>query len=157
MYLNKWTPDFSPENDIPSVVPVWVCLSFNETIQSIGNILGRFIDRVEPRDGMQACARICVEVDLEKRLPEAIQLTLDNLSYIQQVDYEQLPLKCKTCHEYGHFAKNCPQNKSNPPKERAQEQWQQPMLECCARLTIDNITILSPNHRHKATPEHRNL
>jgi hypothetical protein len=27
----------------------------------------------------------------------------------------------------------------------------------CARLTIDNITILSPNHGHAATPEHRNL
>jgi hypothetical protein len=28
MYLNKWTPDFSPENDIPSAVPVWVRLPF---------------------------------------------------------------------------------------------------------------------------------
>jgi hypothetical protein len=40
---------------------------------------------------MQACAHICVEVDLKKGLPEAIQLTLDNWSYLQQVDYEQLP------------------------------------------------------------------
>jgi hypothetical protein len=27
MYLNKWTPDFSPENDVPSTVLVWVWLS----------------------------------------------------------------------------------------------------------------------------------
>jgi hypothetical protein len=26
------------------------------------------------------------------------------------------------------------------------------VLECCAHLTIDNITIFSPNHRHKAPP-----
>jgi hypothetical protein len=26
MYLNKWTPNFSPENDVPSVVSVWVWL-----------------------------------------------------------------------------------------------------------------------------------
>jgi hypothetical protein len=53
-------------------------------------------------------------------------VTLDNWSYIQQVDYEQLPFKCKTCHEYGNFAKNYPQNKSDPLEERAQEQWKQP-------------------------------
>jgi hypothetical protein len=112
MYLNKWTPDFSPENDIPSVVPVWVRLPFlplhcwnDETIKNIGNALGRFIDRAEPRDGLQSCARLCVEVDLEKGLPEAIQLILDGWSYIQMVDYEQLPFKCKYCHEYGHLPK----------------------------------------------------
>jgi hypothetical protein len=31
------------------------------------------------------------------------------------------------------------------------------LLECCARLTIDNIIIFSPNHRHVSTPEHRDL
>jgi hypothetical protein len=65
-------------------------------------------------------------VDLEKGFPEAIQLTLDNWSYIQKVDYEQLSFKCKACHEYGHFAKNFLQNKSDQPEERVQEQWKQP-------------------------------
>jgi hypothetical protein len=118
MYLNKWTPYFSPENDIPSAVPVWVRLSFlplhcwnDETLRNIDNSLGKYIDHVEPREGLQACARLCVEVDLEKGLPEAIQLNLDNWSYIQQVDYEKIPFKCKACHEYGHFAKNVPQVK----------------------------------------------
>jgi hypothetical protein len=52
MYLNSSTPDFNPENDIPNVVHVWVRLPFlplhywnNETIRSIGNTLGKFIDR----------------------------------------------------------------------------------------------------------------
>jgi hypothetical protein len=62
-----------------------------------------------------------VEVDLEKGLLEAIQLTLDNWSYIQQVDYEQIPFKCKACHEYGHFAKNSPRAKSSKPQELNQE------------------------------------
>jgi hypothetical protein len=133
MYLNKWTPDFSPENDIPSIVPVFFRLPFlplhcwnDETIKSIGNTLGKYIDRVEPRDGLQACTRLCVEVYLEKGLPESIQLTLDNWSYIQQVDYKQLPFKCKACHEYGHFTKNFPQNKPKHLKERDQENWEQP-------------------------------
>jgi hypothetical protein len=57
---------------------------------------------------MFACACICVEVDLEKGLLEAIQLTLDYWKHIQPVDYEQLPFKCKQCHEYGHFTKKNP-------------------------------------------------
>jgi hypothetical protein len=61
-----------------------------------------------------------------KGLREAIQLTLDSWSYIQQVDYEQLPFKCKSFHEYGHFVKSCLQVKSAQPKKQNYEQWQQP-------------------------------
>jgi hypothetical protein len=130
MYLNSWTPDFNPENDIPNAVPVWVRLPFlplhcwnNETIKSIGNTLGKFIDQEEPKEGLQASACICVEVDMEKCLPEAINLTLDNWNYLQQVDYEQLPFKCKICHEYGHFAKHCPKSPPETPTDDV-EQWQ---------------------------------
>jgi hypothetical protein len=47
------------------------------------------------------------------------------LSYIQTVNYEQLPFKCKACHEYGNFAKKCPKAKINQPEDKEQEQWQQ--------------------------------
>jgi hypothetical protein len=100
MYLNKWTPNFILENDIPSTMPVWVRLPFlplhcwnDERIKNIGNALGRFINWDEPRDGLQTCARICIEVDLEKRFLEEIQLVLDGWTYIQMVDYEQIPFK----------------------------------------------------------------
>lgn len=73
-------------------------------MQAIGNAIGKYIDRSEPRDNMQACSRICVEVDLGKGLPEAIKIKVDEWSHIQQLDYEQIPFKCKVCHEYGHFA-----------------------------------------------------
>jgi hypothetical protein len=113
MYLSKWTPNFSPKNDIPSAVLVWVCLPFlllhswnDETLRSIGNTLARFIGHTEPWEGLQAFDQICVEVDQENGLLEAMQLTLDNWTYIHQVDNEQLPFKYKACHEYGHFAKN---------------------------------------------------
>jgi len=85
---------------------------------------------------MQSCARICVEVDLEKGLLEAIQLTLDNWSYIQKVDYESFPFQCKTWHEYGNFAKNFPLNKLDQQEERAQEQWQQPKRKKATRKEV---------------------
>jgi len=72
----------------------------------IGNTLGKYIDRAERRD-QYSCARICVEVDLEIGLPEAIKLTIADWSYIQELDYEQQPFKCRNCHEYGHFARYC--------------------------------------------------
>jgi hypothetical protein len=105
--------DFDPESDIPSAVPVWVCLPHlpfhcwgDESLKSIGDTIGKYIDRSEPKSAMFSCTRICVEVDLEKGLPEAIKLSLDDWTHIQKLDYEKIPFKCKMCHEYGHFARN---------------------------------------------------
>jgi hypothetical protein len=40
------------------------------------------------------------------------------------LDYEQIPFKCRGCHEYGHFQRNYP---NNPSTEKAGEEgWQQP-------------------------------
>jgi hypothetical protein len=65
-----------------------------------------------------------VEVDLEVGLPEAIKLKVGEWQHYQKLDYEQLPFKCRGCHEYGHFQRNCPKN---PSKEKENgEGWQQP-------------------------------
>ena len=76
------------------------------TLETIRNTLGKYIDRSEWRD-QYTCARICVEVGLEVGLPEAINLTVADWTYVQELDYEQLPFKCRFCHGYGHFAKSC--------------------------------------------------
>ena len=109
LYLNGWTPDFDPEADTPKAVPVWVRLPnlpmhyWNpKSLQAIGNALGKYIDMANSKDQF-VYARICVEVDLEARLQEALNLMLGNWSHFQKLDYEQLPFKCRGCHEYGHF------------------------------------------------------
>ena len=86
LQLNNWNPHFNVENDIPSTIHVWVKLPFlplhcwnYKTLQAIGNTLGKYIDPVEPKDGIQNYAQICVEVDLEKGLPKAITLTFGQL------------------------------------------------------------------------------
>ena len=114
LYLNGWTPDFDPEVNIPKAIPVYVRLPnlpmhcWNpKSLQAIGNVLGNYIDMASPKD-QYACARICVEVDLEGGLPEAIKLTMGNWVHYQKMDYEQLPFKCRGCHEYEHFIRNCP-------------------------------------------------
>eukprot|EP00253_Pinus_taeda_P005656 PITA_05656 len=124
LYLNKWTLDFDLELDIPSAVPFWVHLPHlplhcwgDESVRAIGNAVGKYIDRSEPKDNMQACTRICVEVDLGRGLPEEIKLKVDDWSHIQQLDYEQIPFKCKrTMSKMGTGNLLKRRNQPHPPK-----------------------------------------
>jgi len=100
--------------DVPNVVPVWVTLPHlplhcweDKLVKAIGNVVGKYIDRCEPKKYMHACAMIYVEVDLGKGLPEAIKFKVYQWTHIQQLEYEQIPFKCKVCHEYGHFTNKC--------------------------------------------------
>jgi hypothetical protein len=125
LFLAPWTLDFNPGAEI-TAAPVWVRLPHlplhlwgKSSLKDIGNKLGRFLDSVEPKGGQITCARICVEVNLEKGLPEAIKLSLGEWCHIQELDYEQIPFKCLRCHAYGHFAKSCPKvpEEQGPVKE----------------------------------------
>ena len=80
LYLNRWSSSFDPEKDVPSTVLVWVRLPHlplhywnDETLQEIKNSLGNYIDKAEPKGPLFSCARICVEVYMEKGLPEAVK------------------------------------------------------------------------------------
>lgn len=112
IYINKWTPNFDPTQDLPSAIPVWVRLPHlplhcwnKKSLQIIGNALGKYIDQAARKD-QYSCDRICVEVDLEEGLPKAINLTFAGWTHIQELDYEQLPFKCRHCHGHGHFTKH---------------------------------------------------
>lgn len=177
LYLNKWTPDFDPELDIPSAVPVWVRLPHlplhcwgDDSVKAIGNAVGKYIDRSEPKDNMQACARICVEVDLGRGLPEAIKLKVDDWRHIQQLDYEQIPFKCKVCHEYGHFANRCTKiinveseeqegqwetvkkKKSAPPLKPSDSEAPEPPLQNSIHLHLSHQHLPSSSHQSPPHP-----
>ena len=53
-------------------------------------------------------ARISVEIDLNNPLPDSMEICLGSSSWIQQLDYESLPFRCRFCHEYGHLLRHCP-------------------------------------------------
>lgn len=114
LYLNKWTPDFDPAVDVPTAVPVWVrlpnlpvhCWNWH-SLKHIGNTLGKFIDKANSKDQYDY-ARICVEVDLEVGLLEAVKMVVGPWTHIQKLDYEQLPFKCRKCHVYEHFSRDFP-------------------------------------------------
>ena len=57
-------------------------------------------------------------------LLEAIKLIVVEWSHIQELDYEQIPFKCRFCHGYGHFAQNC-KKKIEDDLEKEKAQWTQ--------------------------------
>jgi hypothetical protein len=127
LFLAPWTLDFNPEAEI-TAAPVWVRLPHlplhlwgESSLKDIGNKLGRYLDRAEPKGAQLTCARICVEVNLEKGLPEAIKLSLGDWCHIQELDYEQIPFKCLRCHDYGHFARSCPKAPQEPEPVKEDE------------------------------------
>ena len=131
LYLNKWTPDFDPSLDVPSAVPVWVRLPHlplhcwnSDSLEAIGNTLGKYIDKDDRKDQF-SYARIYVEVDLEIGLSEAINLTVAEWSHIQELDYEQIPFKCRLCHGYGHFSCNCKKKSKDEMEQVKDAQWTQ--------------------------------
>jgi hypothetical protein len=132
LFLAPWTLDFNPEAEI-TAAPVWVRLPHlplylwgTRSLEAIGNKLGRFLDSAEPKGDQFTCARICVEVNLEKGLPEAINLSLGEWCHLQELDYEQIPFKCLRCHAYGHFARSCPKAPEEPGP--AKEEDFQPVI-----------------------------
>ena len=46
---------------------------------------------------------------------------MDRWEFYQKVDYEQLPFKCKKCHEYGHFVKNYPKSTQEEAAKKFQK------------------------------------
>jgi len=53
----------------------------------MGNSLGQYIDGAKPKENIFSCVRICIELDMEKGIPEVVLITLDNWHHVQQLDY----------------------------------------------------------------------
>jgi hypothetical protein len=128
LFISHWTLDFNPEMEISSPT-VWIRLPHLplifwgvESFKAIGDKVGHYITHSEPKNNIFTCARICVEMDFEKGLPEMIQINLEGWSHLQALDYEQVPFKCNSCHEYGHFAKSCPKSQEAQPPSKSSSQ-----------------------------------
>jgi hypothetical protein len=50
-------------------------------------------------------------MDVLGALPEAISLEFRDEEWIQNIDYEQIPFRCRRCHEHGHLIREFPLNK----------------------------------------------
>ena len=99
-------------------LPFWHHL----VLEDIGNLLGRFIksdsDRKEP--GVFTYARICVEIDLSKGIPNRLQLKHESFNWNQRLDYENIAFRCRFYHLMGHLQESCPLSKTFTKKKKGQ-------------------------------------
>lgn len=51
-------------------------------------------------------AHICVEMDLNKTLPDCIRLIHKDLKWSQTLDFENTTFRCRVCHHFGRKKNN---------------------------------------------------
>jgi len=53
---------------------------------------------------------------LDKALLDSVSLSHRDYEWIQPLDYEHVPFRCRKCHAIGHLFRDCPLNsKANAP------------------------------------------
>ncbi|XP_059289097.1 uncharacterized protein LOC132042593 [Lycium ferocissimum] len=120
IWLQKWTPSFKPEEDIP-IVPVWVLLPglpFHmhnwDYAKQIASVLGTPIelDAATKTMNRPSMAKIRVEIDLMKPIIHNVWIGTEDENdplkgYVQKVEYENIPKYCKHCKKLGHALSEC--------------------------------------------------
>lgn len=127
LFLTPWFPEFDANTMVVTKMPIWVRLPnlpipfwHKPMLEDIGNLLGKFIknDTAQQDQGLYTYARICVEIDLSKGLPDRIQLKYEKYKWIQVLDYENTAFRCRYCHQTGHLQDSCPIAKRFPKKKK---------------------------------------
>ena len=112
--------NFVPERETFTSVPVWVRLYSlpldywqAESLTTMGNKLGRFVraSKATRKEKYTSFTRICVEMDLSRALLDEVILEVFDEEWVQTVNYEHIPFRCRRFHEHGHLFRDCPLNK----------------------------------------------
>ncbi|XP_057791024.1 uncharacterized protein LOC131007942 [Salvia miltiorrhiza] len=114
--LRDWVRYFNPYKESSSLAQVWVRIYYlpvefwhPEVLTGIGHWLGQplKIDGNSLNDEVAHFARILVEIDLAKTLPENFIIDGGDYSFKIEFCYEYLPLFCTRCKITGHSADKC--------------------------------------------------
>lgn len=125
LFLTPWFQDFDPSTAVITKLPIWVRLHnlpahlwHYAVFEGIGNSLGRFLNadysRVE--QGIYTYARIYVEIDISRGLPDQINLKIGDFHWTQSLDFENTAFPCRNCHLTGHLQNSCPSILSHKKK-----------------------------------------
>lgn len=82
------------------------------SLKRIGNRLGEYIKAAEETKLRRytSYARICVFMRLDNALPDLVSLSHEDYEWIQPLDYEHVPFRCRKCHAHRHLFRDCPLN-----------------------------------------------
>ncbi|XP_070041196.1 uncharacterized protein [Nicotiana tomentosiformis] len=133
MWLQKWSLDFKPEEDLP-IAPVCVLLPglpfhmhtwhyVKQVVSNVGTPLE--MDMATRGITRPSMAKVRVEIDLLKPLLETVYVGSKKEDsplegFVQKLEYEGIPKYCKFCKKLGHLMINCrvlERKKANETKE----------------------------------------
>jgi hypothetical protein len=143
--MRPWKEKFFPEKETFKIVPIWLRLysllinyRLPSTFKSIGNKLGKYVKTSEAtlKGRYTSYLRICIEMDVSGALLEAIRLEFRDEEWIQSIDYEKIPFRCRIFHEHGHLFKDFPLNK----KQEAEN----------TKIQQDEDGFIKLNHKNRA-------
>ena len=116
MRVFKWSIDFHVDRE-SSLVPVWFALPklpihlfHKECLFAIVACLGRplCVDSATAHGSSPCVARVCVEVDLQKKLPHRVWISIgERLGFWQPLVSENLPRYCGFYLHQGHGEEEC--------------------------------------------------
>ncbi|KAF9663108.1 hypothetical protein SADUNF_Sadunf17G0004200 [Salix dunnii] len=123
--LKPWSREMSLEIKELKSAPIWIKLPnlrlhlwSPEALSKIVSLVGRplFADTVTASRETLCFARVCVEVDFDKMLPDSVTIEDDKgCRYDQKVEYEWHPTsRCSFCLHLGH-SDSCPRRKTTFP------------------------------------------
>ena len=134
LHMRYWTEMFNPNKEDFTYVPIWIRLYslphefWNEEVFSgIGNTLGSYIKttKITQQKRYTTFARICIYLDVLGAIPKSIALTYEDSEWLQTLDYEFIPFRCRKFHEHGHLYRDCPlAQTSKPPTTKAQPDFE---------------------------------
>ncbi|GLJ28581.1 hypothetical protein SUGI_0563070 [Cryptomeria japonica] len=106
LMIKLWHVDFNLSLETFNKIPIWMRLPnlplhfwVDPLFEEVGDKLGDFlmVDN-DPNDSYHSIfARILVEIDISKALPTEISLTTSKGCWVQPLDYEGIPFKCRRC------------------------------------------------------------
>lgn len=114
MWLEKWSPDFKPEDS--SIFPVWVllpdlpfhCHTWNYVKQIVAPLgMPLSMDVSTDNKTRPSMAKVRVEVDLTKPKINSVWVGAEDNScplkgFTVKLDYENVPKFCRHCRILGH-------------------------------------------------------
>lgn len=123
-----WSPNFNLHEEVLKSVPLWVklpnlplnCWS-KKCLSRITSVIGEPVcaDECTTRQLRISFARVLVDIDVTKELPNSIRIVDPNGNQFDQVViYEWIPPFCKTCNRVGHDCSKPPPPARNKPGVR---------------------------------------
>jgi hypothetical protein len=96
LMIKRWTHLFNPEKEFSRFQHLWVLMSgcplafWNlEAFKAMGDALGKFlhVDLTQMSGQDRRIGKILVEIDLQKGLPEFLEIEWRGIIHIQKLDY----------------------------------------------------------------------